>query len=88
VHTAKCPKAKKPYCVFHTPKNNVLACILALITNLLKSREHWPKYQKEKKLFCVVLVPVITNFYVKRIPDIKKVFSFNDIEQLGFYPIR
>jgi len=28
------------------------------------------------------------NFYVKRIPDIKKVFSFDNIEQLGLYPIR
>jgi len=69
-------------------KNNVLACILALITSLLKSREHWPKYQKQKKIFCVVLVSGIMNLYVKRIPDIKKVFSFDDIEQLGFYPIR
>jgi hypothetical protein len=69
-------------------KNNVLACILALITSLLKSREYWPKYQKQKKIFCVVLVSGIMNLYVKRIPDIKKVFSFDDIEQLGFYPIR
>jgi len=28
------------------------------------------------------------NLYVKRVPDIKRVFSFDDIEQLGFYPIR
>jgi len=46
MHTAKCLKAKKSYCVFHTPKNNVLACIFALITSLLKSREHWTKLQK------------------------------------------
>ena len=42
----------------------------------------------KKKLFCVVLVSGITNLYVKRIPDIKTVFSFDNIEQLGFYPIR
>ena len=30
-------------------KNNILACILALITSLLKSREHWPKSQKQQK---------------------------------------
>jgi len=42
----------------------------------------------KKKLFCVVLVTRIMNLYVKRIPDIKRVFSFDDIEQLGFYPIR
>jgi len=51
MHMAKCLKAKKSYCVFHTKKNNILACILALITSLLKSREHWPKFQKQKKKF-------------------------------------
>jgi hypothetical protein len=56
VHTAKCLKAKKSYCVFHTPKNNVLACILALITNLLKSREHWLKFKKKQKFYFVCLL--------------------------------
>jgi len=52
---AKCLKAKKKsYCVFHTPKNNVLAYILALITSLLKSREHWPKFQKQQKFYFVL----------------------------------
>jgi hypothetical protein len=41
-----------------------------------------------KILFCFVLILGITNLYVKLIPDIKKVFSFDNIEQLGFYPIR
>jgi hypothetical protein len=56
VHTAKCLKAKKSYCVFfiHKKKNNVLACILALITSLLKSREHWPKFQKQQKFYFFV----------------------------------
>ena len=50
MHTAKYLKAKKSYCIFHTQqKNNVLACILALITSLLKSREYWPKFQKQQK---------------------------------------
>jgi len=35
-------------------KNNVLACILALITSLLKSREHWPKFQKQQKFYFFV----------------------------------
>jgi len=57
---AKCLKAKKSFCVFHTPKNNVLGCILALITCLLKSREHWPKFQKNtKNLFCLLLSGVL-----------------------------
>ena len=74
MYTAKCLKAKKSYCVFHTPKNNVLACILTLITSLLKSREHWPNFQKQQKFCFVFFVSRITNLYVKRIPDIKKVF--------------
>jgi hypothetical protein len=45
VHTVKCLKAKKSYHVFHTLEKNILACILALITSLLKSRENWPKFQ-------------------------------------------
>jgi hypothetical protein len=56
VHTAKCLKAKKSYCVFYTQKKNVLACILALITSLLKSREHWPKFQKQQKFYFVCLL--------------------------------
>ena len=48
VHTAKCLKAKNSYCIFYTPKN-VLECILALITSLLKSREYWPIFQKQHK---------------------------------------
>ena len=87
VHTAKCLKAKKSYCVFYTPKNNVLACILALITSLLKSREHWPKFQKNNKKFYFVLSFSIrgTILRVIRIPDIK---SFSNVRAVRFYPIR
>jgi hypothetical protein len=65
---AKCLKAKKSYCVFHTPKNNVLACILALIPSLLKSREHWPKYQKQKKI-------ILCCFSIKDFKFICKMYS-------------
>jgi hypothetical protein len=87
VHMAKCLKAKKSYCVFYTPKNNVLACILALITSLLKSREHWPKFQKNNKKFYFVLSFSIrgTILHVIRIPDIK---SFSNVRTVRFYPIR
>jgi len=54
VYTINCLKANKSYCVFHTPNKNVLACILALITNLLKLREHWPKFQKQQKFYFVL----------------------------------
>jgi len=78
MHTAKSLKAKKSYRIFiqqrKLKKNNIiLACILALITSLLKSRELWPIFQKIKKIFCFVLMSGITNLYVKHNPDIKKV---------------
>jgi hypothetical protein len=39
-------------------------------------------------LFCLVLVSGIRNLYVKCIPNIKKVFFVDNIEQLGFTPIK
>ena len=91
MHMAKSLKAKI-ILYFHTTKKTskkyVLVCILALITSLLKSREFGQYFKNsKKKLFCFVLVSGIMNLYVKRIPNIKKSISFNDIEQLGFYPI-
>jgi hypothetical protein len=38
--------------------------------------------------FFFVLVSGIMNFYVKHIPDIQKVFFVDNIEQLGFTPLR
>jgi hypothetical protein len=56
---------------------------------LIKVKRTLAKISKTTKiLFCVVLVSEIMNLYVKYIPNIKKVFSFNDIKQLGFYLIR
>jgi len=79
VHTTKCLKAKKNHIVFfHTPKNNVLACILALITSLLKSREHWPKFQKQQKFDFVCLSIWGTTLHVIYIPDIN--FFFRTLE--------
>jgi hypothetical protein len=55
----------------------------------IKVKRTLAKISKTTKiLFCFVLVLGIINLYVKRIPNIKKVFSFDDLEQLGFYPIR
>jgi hypothetical protein len=39
-------------------------------------------------LFCLVLVSGIRNLYVKCILNIKKVFFVDNIEQLGFTPIK
>ena len=51
----KCLKAKKSYCDFHT-KKNVLASILALLTSLIKSREHWSKFQKQQKFYFICIL--------------------------------
>jgi len=56
-------KLKKSYCVFYTPKNNVLACILVVITSLLKSKEHWPKFQKQQKFYFVCLLVSGVRYY-------------------------
>jgi hypothetical protein len=70
-------KKKKIILYFHTTKKTsniyILACILALITSLLKSRELGQYFKKIKKIFCFVLMSWIMNLYVKRIADIKKV---------------
>jgi hypothetical protein len=72
-------KIKKIILYFHTTKKikkNVLACISALITSLLKSLELDQYFKKNKKYFCLVLVLGTTSLYVKRILDIKKIVFF------------
>jgi len=69
---------------FYTPKNNVLACILALITSLLKSREHWPKFQKQQKnLFCLSFSIRGTILHVIRILNIKFIYFLQTLKRLG-----
>jgi hypothetical protein len=73
MHTTKSSKAKKSYCIFmqqrklqKKKKKYGLACILTLITSLLKSRELDQYLKKiQKYIFFFVLVPGITNLYVK-----------------------
>jgi hypothetical protein len=75
MHTAKSLKKKNFKLYFQTikfqKKEKVLACILALITSLLKSRE-LPNISKiPKKLFCFLLISGVTTLYVRCISDIK-----------------
>jgi len=62
MHTAKSLKYKKLIFYFHTTKKtskkNVLSCILALITSLLKSREFGQYFKKIQKNYFV-------SFYIK-----------------------
>ena len=83
MHTAKSLKKKKSYCIFI--KKKVLACILTLITSLLKSRELANISKIPKKIFCFLLISGVTILYVRRIPDIK---LFVDDRTVRFYPIR
>jgi len=58
MHTAKSlKKIKKSYCIFiqqrKFQKKYVLACILALITSLLKSRELDQYFKNSKKFYFV-----------------------------------
>jgi hypothetical protein len=79
MHTAKSLKEKN-YIIFsynkENFKKNVLACILALITSLLKSRELGQYFKNSKKNYFVFLISGIMNLYIKRTPDIKKVVFF------------
>ena len=89
MHTAKCLKAKKSYCVFHTPKNNVLACNFDFNNQFSKVKRTLAKISKTTKfLFCLSFSIRGTKLHVMRISDIKFLFSFSTLERLGFTPLR
>ena len=48
----------------------------------IKVKRTLAKISKKQQniLFCLILVSGIMNLYVNRIPDIKKIFSFDDFE--------
>jgi hypothetical protein len=77
-------KLKNHMVFFIQKKNNVLACILALITSLLELREHWPKFQKQQK-FCLSFRIRGTILHIIHIPDIK---CFSNVRTVRFYPIK
>jgi hypothetical protein len=70
MHTAKSLKEKKSYHIFIQKKfkKNVLACILALITSLLKSWELGQYFKNSKK--------IIFSFNIKDYTLIRKVYFF------------
>ena len=82
MHTAKSPKQKKNHIVFSYKENfkkktYVFACILTLITSLLKSRELDQYFKKIQKIILFFLLILrITRLYVKRSLDIKKIVFF------------
>jgi hypothetical protein len=76
---------KKIISYFHTTKiqKYVLACILALITSLLKSWELCQYFKNSKKI-------IFFSFSIWDYEFIRKTkgISFVNIEWLGFYPIK
>ena len=69
---------KKQYFSMHFDFNNQFIKVKRTLAKISKTT---------KILFCLILVSGIMNLYVNRILDIKKIFSFDDFEQLVFYPI-
>ena len=71
---------KKNHIIFYTEnikiQKYVLACILALITNVLEPWELDKYFKNSKKIFYFLLVYEIMNLYVKRILDFEKVVYF------------
>ena len=88
MHMAKSLKEKSHHIFIRQKfKKYVLACILALITSLLKSRELGQYFKKKnQKIFCFLLISGIMNLYVKHTPDIKKVVFLFDISTIRFLP--
>ena len=87
MYTAKFLKEKKNISYFHKKKNQkyVLACILTLITSLLKSWELGQYFKNSKKIILFSFSNWGMTLYVRRIPDIK--IFFVGIRPIRFYPI-
>ena len=71
MHATKSLKAKKSYCIFIQQiklQKYVLACILALITSLLKSREFGQYFKNSKKNFLLC-------FSIRDYEFIRKMYS-------------
>jgi hypothetical protein len=81
-------KLKNHIVFFIHQKNNGFSMHFGFNNQFIKVKRTLAKISKTTKILCCfVLVSRITNLYVKRIPDIKKNI-FDNIEQLGFTPLR
>jgi len=64
LHMAICLKAKKSYCVFHTPKNNVLACNFDFNNQFIKVKRTLNKISKTTKKNFVCLLVSRVRYYM------------------------
>jgi len=72
-----------------TIQKHVLACILTLITSLLKSRQLDQYFKNFKNIFHFLLILKISNLHVRHIHDIKNiVLLYIDFRTVKFYPVR
>jgi hypothetical protein len=77
MYTAKCLKAKKSYCVFHTLKNNVLTCNFDFNNQFSKVKRTLAKISKTTKILFFLSFSIRgTKLHVMRISDIKFFFLF------------
>jgi len=77
VHTAKCLKAKKSYCVFHTPKKQCFSMHFGFNNQFIKVRRTLAKISKTTKiLLCLTFSIQGTTLQVIRILNIKFCFFF------------
>jgi hypothetical protein len=80
VHMAKCLKAKKSYCVFHTKKKQCFSMHFGFNNQFIKVKRTLAKISKTTKIvFCLSFSIRGTILHVICILDIN-LFSFDDIE--------
>ena len=84
----KCLKAKNHIVFFiHKKKKQCFSKHFDFNNQFIKVKRTLAKLSKTtKNLFCFVLISGFMNLYIKRISNIKKVFSFDNLKQLGFLP--
>jgi len=87
VHTAKCLKAKKSYCVFHTKKKKqCFSMHFGFDNQFIRVKRTLAKISKTtKKLFFLSFSIRGTILHVIHIPDIK---CFSNVRTVRFYPIK
>jgi len=86
VHTAKCLKAKKSYCVFHTKKKQCFSMHFGFDNQFIRVKRTLANISKTTKiLFCLSFSIRGTISHVIHILDIK---CFSNDRTVRFYPIK
>jgi hypothetical protein len=87
VHTAKCLKAKKSYCVCHTPAKKCFSMHFGFNNQFIKVKRILTKFSKTTTiLFCLSFSIRGTTLHVRRILDLYSIFFGR--RTVRFYPIK